>query len=174
MHFSFFPLIFPGLWHLQTWMMWAADHMQYSPSYSHRWEHNINIIYSTLCWFLGSAKNKSAKPIWRRSRPVWVAAPLFWPVFCFCLFHRPSSTLTCRVKLSARFILLTWQEGKLYYLTCLERRMLFLINQSGSRLFRDSCPWHFCSCFILLLMYCFFQLKNITMLGIIVSFHCQK
>ena len=51
MDFLFYPLIFSGLWHLQTWMTWAADHMQYSPFYSHRLEHNINIIYCALCWF---------------------------------------------------------------------------------------------------------------------------
>lgn len=80
---------------------------------------------------------------------------------CFFLsFFRRSSTLTCRVKLSARFILLTWQEGKLYYLTCFERRMLFFfINHSQSRFFKGSSPWHLCSCFILLLMHCFFNWK---------------
>ena len=123
-----------------------------------------------LVWVLQKTKVQNPSDVPLQSELLLLYFDLF-----FCLFHRPSSTLTCQVKPSARFILLTWQEGKLYYLTCLERGMLFLINQSWSRLFRDSCPWHFCSCFILLLMYCFFQLKNITMLGIIiVTFHCQK
>ena len=146
--------------------MWAADHMQYSPFYSHRLEHNINIIYCALCWFGFREKQKGKNHLTFLTSPRCGSFILSW---FFCLFFRRSSTLTCRVKPSARFILLTWQEGKLCYLTCFERRMLFFYQSQPVKAFKGSSPWHLCSCFILLLL----QLKNITMFRIVI-FHCLQ